>query len=111
MGVIIKCDDKILHSTYTDFNLMKQHFLNGYFKYLNNYPEKCLHNNDFQNVHNDVYGIYIIEKPQIILPEESVCFIKAIEILNNFIYYTQNMYILKSMFYYSVEKKKNIIIL
>jgi hypothetical protein len=42
MGVIIKCDDKILHSTYTDFNLMKQHFLNGYFKGIAAHKKGCI---------------------------------------------------------------------
>jgi len=101
MGVIIQCNELILHSTYGEYNLIKQNFINGCKCYIQNTNNPKLHK---------LYGIYLFLYKNKFSPKKSFIIIQSIFKIFKFINFSKNIYELLCIFLYSTYTNKYIFI-
>jgi len=104
MGLIIKCNHKNYHLTYSEFDFIK----NQLSKSIVDYIHINFEINNIVNLKKIINGIHIFIINNHFTPNESSNFIKSIIIIHKFINFTENMYKLCNLFMYSI-KSNNII--
>ena len=109
MGVVIQCNNKIIHSSYTEFEFFKNELLKACIYYVNN---KITQNSNYnsENIKNTLYGIKLFIYNNHFCVNDSIIFLKSILCINKFINITQNMYMLFCMFLYSVKTNSDLFI-
>lgn len=101
MGLIIRCEDKVLHSTYTNYNFMKKNFMDGCKIYMKNTktPKRKL-----------VYGIYLFLYKSQFSPKNSFVIIQSIFNILKFIHFSKNVYEILCILLHSIYTNKPIFI-
>ena len=109
MGVVIQCNNKIIHSTYTEISVFRNELLNASIRYINNeITQKINYNPDF--LKKNIIGIKIFLYKNKFSANDSILFINSLLHIYKFINITQNMYMLFCMFLYSVKTNTDLVL-
>jgi hypothetical protein len=109
MGVVIQCNNKVIHYTYEDLFVFKKELIQACVCYLHN--EIYQNSHSFENIKINIIGIYLFIYKNNFSSIECSLFLNSLYHVQHFIHLTQNMNLFICMFLYSVKTNTQLLLL